>query len=700
MRAPVAPIGMAEGDRAAVHVDPRQVEREVPRAGDDLRGEGLVQLDQVDVRERAARSSASSARIAGTGRCPSAPDRRPPTSTRPRARAARRRTSRPPPRSPSTSAAAPSVMPEELPACTVPFSGSKTGGSFASDASVVSGRGCSSAATTDVALPARDRRPERSRRRSGPRRSPRRRAAATRPRRRPARRAGSRTRGRGSPRSRPSAGRRAGRGSRPGTSRRRPPRCPSACRSAPAAAGTASPTCTRCRPARTTSFSPAAIVSAPRVIALSDEAQALLTVKAGTESGTPARCETWRAVFGPPPACRAWPKIVSSTAAGGRPDRSIAALRRGLAEIGGRQRREGAAELADRGAGRGEDEDGAHGAGIIASRSGAAVACASDARRSRLRTQRGRRTVNVIPSRPCSRPSTLPLCASTIQRTIERPEPRAARVGAARALAAEEPLEDEGQVRLRDPDAGVGDRRSGPRPARRRRATTDPAARLGVPQRVLDEVVQHLLEASGVGEDVDRAAPGTSVESSSSRSAGGGREIAHGLGDEPPEVQVGEGERHAPALAARQEEQVLRDPREVADLEDRVADRLAVLLRRPLLLERHLERAAEHGQRRAQLVRDVGDELLLLLLGRGERVEPRVQELGDRARVRREVRPPGSRRSGCALGRLEPLREDLELRGRPSGLGRRREPKSRPKTPLMRPPARQAAGPAPGSRTR
>jgi hypothetical protein len=63
-------------------------------------------------------------------------------------------------------------------------------------------------------------------------------------------------------------------------------------------------------PARTTSFSPAAIERAPRVSAFSDDAQALLTVKAGTESGTPARCETCRAVLGPPPAWRAWPKIV------------------------------------------------------------------------------------------------------------------------------------------------------------------------------------------------------------------------------------------------------------------------------------------------------------------------------------------------------------------------------------------------------
>ena len=54
----------------------------------------------------------------------------------------------------------------------------------------------------------------------------------------------------------------------------------------------------------------------PRVSAFRDEAHALLTVYAGTESGTPARWETWRAVLGPPPACRAWPKIVSSDGRG------------------------------------------------------------------------------------------------------------------------------------------------------------------------------------------------------------------------------------------------------------------------------------------------------------------------------------------------------------------------------------------------
>src|SRR5438876_10939780 len=56
------------------------------------------------------------------------------------------------------------------------------------------------------------------------------------------------------------------------------------------------------------------------------EAQALLTVYAGTSLGTPLRTEIWRAGLGPPPAWRALPKIVSSTCSGRTPARSIAAF--------------------------------------------------------------------------------------------------------------------------------------------------------------------------------------------------------------------------------------------------------------------------------------------------------------------------------------------------------------------------------------
>src|SRR5438552_10124555 len=48
-------VGMADRDRAAVRVELRRVEAEPVAAVDDLRGEGLVQLDDVDVVELEAR---------------------------------------------------------------------------------------------------------------------------------------------------------------------------------------------------------------------------------------------------------------------------------------------------------------------------------------------------------------------------------------------------------------------------------------------------------------------------------------------------------------------------------------------------------------------------------------------------------------------------------------------------------------------
>ena len=61
-------------------------------------------------------------------------------------------------------------------------------------------------------------------------------------------------------------------------------------------------------------------------MALSPLPQAMFTVKAGTSWGTPARNATWRATFGPPPACRAQPMMASPTWAGAMPLRRSASL--------------------------------------------------------------------------------------------------------------------------------------------------------------------------------------------------------------------------------------------------------------------------------------------------------------------------------------------------------------------------------------
>ena len=66
-------------------------------------------------------------------------------------------------------------------------------------------------------------------------------------------------------------------------------------------------------PTSTTSASPSMICWAPSCVAFMPEPQAMLTLKALTSCGTPARMLTWRPVLGPFPAWRAWPMIVWST---------------------------------------------------------------------------------------------------------------------------------------------------------------------------------------------------------------------------------------------------------------------------------------------------------------------------------------------------------------------------------------------------
>ena len=136
---------------------------------------------------------------------------------------------------------------------------------------------------------------------------------------------------------------------------------------------------------------------------------------------------------------------------------------------------------------------------------------------------------------------------------------------------------------------------------------------------------------------------------------------------------------------------------EVPHLEERVADRLAVLLGRALLLERHLERAAQHRQRRAQLVRDVGDELLLLLLG-ARPARPAARSGSRRLRARLRERSS----AGIALQRMR-SRSPSSRCLRSSRARRRRASSAAPGARRRLEQARAApasSAAAPGSRTR
>ena len=147
MRAPEQPTGCPSAIGAPVHVDPLRVEVEQPQARDGLRGEGLVDFGQLDV---CGTDAGAPERPLGRGHGPDPHALR--LHSGDRARADARPSGRVPgcvpvpPPSPD-SAAAPSLMPDELPAVTVPFF-AKTGPSRASDSGVTPARGCSSVSTT------------------------------------------------------------------------------------------------------------------------------------------------------------------------------------------------------------------------------------------------------------------------------------------------------------------------------------------------------------------------------------------------------------------------------------------------------------------------------------------------------------------------------------------------------------------------
>src|SRR5262245_7219264 len=75
-------------------------------------------------------------------------------------------------------------------------------------------------------------------------------------------------------------------------------------------------------PAMTMSESPLAIACAPSIAACSPEPQTLLMVMAGTMSGSPAQIDAWRAGFWPTAAVSTCPMMTSETWSGATPERS------------------------------------------------------------------------------------------------------------------------------------------------------------------------------------------------------------------------------------------------------------------------------------------------------------------------------------------------------------------------------------------
>ena len=114
-------------------------------------------------------------------------------------------------------------------------------------------------------------------------------------------------------------------------------------------------------PATTMRLSPLRIAWAPSATVRRPEPQTMLMPQAGVPMGRPAAMEAWRAGFWPWAAVSTWPRMTSLTSS--RVD--LGALQRGLdrdfAQLVRRHGRKGAAERADRGARRRNDDDVFHG---------------------------------------------------------------------------------------------------------------------------------------------------------------------------------------------------------------------------------------------------------------------------------------------------------------------------------------------------
>ena len=91
------------------------------------------------------------------------------------------------------------------------------------------------------------------------------------------------------------------------------------------------------------------------------EPHILLTVVQGTDCGSPAPIEAWRAGAWPCPAGSTQPISTSLTSSASMPARETARLDGGAAELRCRQRGERALEAADGRAGRADDDDGVFG---------------------------------------------------------------------------------------------------------------------------------------------------------------------------------------------------------------------------------------------------------------------------------------------------------------------------------------------------
>ena len=158
---------------------------------------------------------------------------------------------------------------------------------------------------------------------------------------------------------------------------------------------------------------------------------------------------------------------------------------------------------------------------------------------------------------------------------------------------------------------------------------TSPSLGRGVLDRVGEQVAQRLREPVGVGV---AACPRGTGPSSKRRSAS--RLMpSHSSSHEAPQLDRLDAQELR-LLGLGQQQQVVDQPADARDLGLHEAlDAAHLLAGRARLRGEHFELAADHGQRRAQLVRGVGDERALAGERLGQAVEHVVEGVGEHAHL-------------------------------------------------------------------
>src|ERR1043166_3390594 len=247
------------------------------------------------------------------------------------------------------------------------------------------------------------------------------------------------------------------------------------------------------------------------------------------------------------------------------------------------------------------------------------------------------------------------------------PEPGAALLARARLVDPVEALEHAREVG--GGDAGPGVAHLAPRaPVALAHGHGDLAA-LGVLDRVVEEVREHLHQAHAIGEHRHRLGP-----LPHEREPGASGRVAHLhhlLGGERAKVERLASQHHVRPLELGEREEIVDECLEPHGLVAHHAhERLAVLGVVEPALEQRLGVAAQRGERRAELVRHVRHEILphaLQRLALGEVVEHEQHRArrGPAERRGRGARRAGARRPGLQL----PLHGAAGGAGRPGQLG-------------------------------